>query len=94
MARGKKKSKKRTHKVMQPDASIPRSFVIKSGLDTSPLVNQLVRDVRQVLEPNTATKLKERKKNKIKDFLMVAGQLMVSHLLAFSKSSNGGLNLR
>ncbi|KAJ3321400.1 hypothetical protein HDV06_004385 [Boothiomyces sp. JEL0866] len=36
----------------------------------------------------------ERKGNKIKDFLMIAGQLMVTHLLVLSKSSNGGVNLR
>lgn len=93
MARGKKKSKKRTHLKIEPDASIPRSFVIKSG-ETSLPMTQLVRDFRQIMEPNTATNLKERKGNKIKDFLMVAGQLMVSHLVVFSKAGNGGINLR
>ncbi|KAJ3259657.1 hypothetical protein HK103_001918 [Boothiomyces macroporosus] len=39
-------------------------------------------------------KKRERKGNKIKDFLMIAGQLMVTHLLVLSKSSNGGVNLR
>ncbi|KAJ3274010.1 hypothetical protein HDV01_003680 [Terramyces sp. JEL0728] len=90
---GKKRSKKRTHAKEAPDQTIPRSFVIKSG-DVSSSVIQLVRDIRTVMEPNTAKNLKERKGNKIKDFLMIAGQLMVTHLLVFSKSSNGGVNLR
>ncbi|KAJ3336348.1 hypothetical protein HDU91_001807 [Kappamyces sp. JEL0680] len=93
MARGKKKSKKRTHVAPPPDASIPKSFVIKAG-GLSPVVAQLVKDTRLVMEPNTATNLKERRGNKIKDFLMIAGQLMVTHLLVFSKSGNGGVNLR
>jgi ribosome biogenesis protein SSF1/2 len=90
---GKKRSKKRTHVPVVIDESIPRSFVIKSG-HVSPAVAQLVRDIRKMMEPNTASKLKERRGNKIKDFLMVAGQLHVSHLLVFSKSKNGGVNMR
>jgi ribosome biogenesis protein SSF1/2 len=93
MARGKKKSKKRTHIETPADPTIPRSFVIKAG-EMTPVVIQLVRDFRQVMEPNTATNLKERKGNKVKDFLMIAGQFMVSHLVLFSKSGNGGVNMR
>lgn len=93
MSRTKNKSKKKTHKVAPPDSTIPRSFVVKKG-EASSAVSQLVKDTRQIMEPNTATNLKERKSNKVKDFLMIAGQLMVSHLLVFSKSGNGGVNLR
>jgi ribosome biogenesis protein SSF1/2 len=89
----RKKKGKKTHVKAAVDMSIPRSFVIKSGQVSNSVV-QLVRDIRRMLEPNTATHLKERKGNKIKDFLMVAGQLNVSHLLVFSKSVNGGVNLR
>lgn len=38
---------------------IPRSFVIKHGQVGSSLT-QLVRDVRRVMEPNTAARLKVR----------------------------------
>ncbi|KAJ2995094.1 hypothetical protein HDV02_001082 [Globomyces sp. JEL0801] len=92
MAKGRKKSKK-THVKLIPDTTIPRSFVIKSG-NVSPSVVTLIKDMRRLMEPNTATNLKERRGNKIKDFLMIAGQLMVTHLMVFSKSSNGGVNLR
>jgi ribosome biogenesis protein SSF1/2 len=90
---GKKKSKKRTHLETEIDPSLPRSFVIKSG-KVSPSVTLLVKDIRKLMSPHTATNLKERKGNTIKDFLMVAGQLQVTHLLVFSKSKNGGTNLR
>jgi ribosome biogenesis protein SSF1/2 len=93
MARGKKKSKKRTHVVTPPDKTIPRSFVIKSGVVTTN-VAALIRDFRRIMEPNTASNLKERKSNKIKDFLMVAGQLMVTHLIIFTNAGNGGVNMR
>jgi ribosome biogenesis protein SSF1/2 len=57
-----RRRKNRTHlKGTQPSASssdnVPKSFVIKHGhVGTS--LTQLTRDVRKVMEPNTATRLK------------------------------------
>ncbi|KAI8971604.1 Brix domain-containing protein [Mycotypha africana] len=56
-------------------------------------VTALVRDVRRVLEPNTASHLKERRSNRLKDFVMVAGQLGVTHFLIFSRTEKN-VNLR
>ena len=39
--------------------------------------------------PNTALRLKEKKQNKLRDFLNVAGELKISHFLIFSTSSSG-----
>ncbi|GBE82372.1 Brix domain-containing protein [Sparassis crispa] len=62
---------------------VPKSFVIKHGqVGTS--LTQLVRDVRKVMEPNTASRLKERTRNKLKDFFTMAPALGVTHLLAFT----------
>lgn len=70
-------------------------MVIRVGAgDVGPSVSQLVRDVRSMMEPSTATRLKERKSNKLRDFTSMAGPLGVSHLLLFSRSSNGNTNLR
>ncbi|KAG8865386.1 hypothetical protein FRB96_000276 [Tulasnella sp. 330] len=64
-------------------ANIPKSFVVKHGeMGTS--LTQLVRDVRKVMEPNTATRLKERSNNRLKDYIVMAPALKVSHLIAFS----------
>ncbi|KAJ3016242.1 hypothetical protein HKX48_004153 [Thoreauomyces humboldtii] len=41
------------------------------------------------MEPNTALNLRERKGNKLKDFVAVAGQLSVTHLMIFSKTAAG-----
>ncbi|CDO70757.1 hypothetical protein BN946_scf184798.g72 [Trametes cinnabarina] len=62
---------------------VPKSFVIKHGQVGSSLA-QLVRDVRKVMEPNTASRLKERARNKLRDFLTMGPALGVSHLLAFT----------
>ncbi|KAI0374741.1 Brix-domain-containing protein [Pilatotrama ljubarskyi] len=62
---------------------VPKSFVIKHGQVGSSLT-QLVRDVRKVMEPNTASRLKERARNKLRDFLTMAPALAVTHLLAFT----------
>ncbi|KAI7854790.1 Brix domain-containing protein [Circinella umbellata] len=64
-----------------------RSGIVGRSLTT------LVRDVRRIMEPYTATNLKERRTNKLKDFVMVAGQLNISHFLIFSRTE-ANVNLR
>ncbi|KAN0075355.1 Brix domain containing protein [Tylopilus felleus] len=83
-----RKRKNRTHLKgagtnSQTQDNVPRSFIIKHGQVGSSL-SQLVRDLRKVMEPNTATRLKEHKRNKLKDFLTMAPALQVSHLMAIS----------
>lgn len=60
--------------------------MIRSG-KVSTSVASLVSEVRQVMEPNTASRLRERKSNKLRDFLTMCGPLNVSHLLLFSQKS-------
>ena len=95
-------------------------MVLRMGAgEVGPSVSQLVKDVRAMMEPNTASRLKvrgyiltvhvyifacstsimltmvkERRSNKLKDYTTMAGPLGVSHLLLFSRSSNGNTNLR
>ncbi|KAF2843417.1 Brix-domain-containing protein [Patellaria atrata CBS 101060] len=73
----------------------PRSMVIRIGAgEVGPSVSQLVKDVRQIMEPGTASRLKERKSNKLRDYTTMAGPLGVTHLLLFSRSSSGNTNMR
>ncbi|KAJ7771750.1 Brix domain-containing protein [Mycena metata] len=62
---------------------VPKSFIIKHG-PVGHSIAQLVRDFRKVMEPNTASRLKERSRNKLKDYLTLAPALQVTHLLAFT----------
>ena len=83
----------------------PKSFVVKHG-QVGASLTQLVRDIRKVLEPNTASRLKvrttwcihlwvyfilskvkERSRNKLKDYFVHAPVLHVTHLLAFTLTS-------
>ncbi|CCH45248.1 Suppressor of SWI4 1 [Wickerhamomyces ciferrii] len=57
-------------------------------------LTQLVKDMRNVMQPHTALKLRERKSNKLRDFVVMAGPLNVSHLLVFSQSEAGTTQLR
>jgi len=57
-------------------------------------VSQLAKDVRSVMEPGTASRLKERRANRLKDFVVMAGPLGVTHLMLFSRSPAGNTNLR
>ncbi|ORX82220.1 Brix-domain-containing protein [Anaeromyces robustus] len=86
-----RRRKRRTH-VPVDDEKVPRSFVIRSGV-VGRAVSYLVRDVRKVMEPNTAVKLRERKTNKLKDFVAVASHYGVTHFLIFSQTKVG-TNLR
>ena len=42
--------------------------------------------MRELMYPFTALKLKESKKNTIKEFVSVAGQFGVSHMILFSQT--------
>ncbi|GAA5858089.1 hypothetical protein JCM8547_005648 [Rhodosporidiobolus lusitaniae] len=99
--KGSKRRKTRTH--VRPAANAPsagtsasggsaasktpKSFVVKSGT-VGGSVAQLTKDVRRVLEPNTATRLKERKANRLRDYVSMSGPLNVTHLLVFSQPSS------
>ncbi|KAI9771632.1 MAG: hypothetical protein M1840_001847 [Geoglossum simile] len=99
----RRRTKKRTHVGARngPSGSSvtmdrsPKSMVVRMGAgEVGPSVSQLVRDVRAMMEPGTAARLKERKANRLKDFITMAGPLGVSHLLLFSRSTSGNTNLR
>ncbi|KAJ1985301.1 rRNA-binding ribosome biosynthesis protein [Dimargaris verticillata] len=66
----------------------PKSFVIRTGR-VGRNVMSLVQDIRRTMEPNTASKLKERKTNRFKDFVAVAGMLKVTHMLVLSRTEIG-----
>lgn len=102
----RRRTKKRTHvganngppgKAPNPNSisRAPKSMVIRIGAgEVGPSVSQLVRDVRAMMEPDTASRLKERRSNRLRDYLTMAGPLGVSHLLLFSRSDTGNTNLR
>lgn len=45
-------------------------------------------DMRKVFEPNTASRLQERKRNRLKDYVSVAGPMGVSHFLLFTQTES------
>lgn len=67
-----------------PHTQSPKCFVVKQGSLGSSL-KTLVGDIRHVMEPNTASKLRERKSNKLRDFVNMAGPLGVSHMMVLSQ---------
>ncbi|KAK4048956.1 rRNA-binding ribosome biosynthesis protein [Microbotryomycetes sp. JL201] len=88
--KGAKRKKTRTH-VKAADAAkdpnapkVPKSFVVKSGV-VGHTVSALTRDLRKVLEPNTASRLRERKANRLRDYVSMSGPLGVTHLLVLSQ---------
>ncbi|KAH0555993.1 hypothetical protein GP486_006065 [Trichoglossum hirsutum] len=99
----RRRTKKRTHTGARngPSGSnvavdrSPKSMVVRMGAgEVGPSISQLVRDVRAMMEPGTAARLKERKANRLRDYITMAGPLHVSHLLLFSRSTSGNTNLR
>ena len=47
-------------------------------VETRALGEEFDKDVRKIMEPHTASKLKDSKSNKLKDFIQVAGPLGVT----------------
>ncbi|MFQ6635040.1 hypothetical protein Gotur_012411 [Gossypium turneri] len=63
---------------------IRKGSVFSRGKLPGPL-RQLQMDLRKLILPYTALKLKEKKRNNLKDFLNVAGPMGVTHFLVLSK---------
>nr|CAG4643168.1 EOG090X0508 [Ilyocryptus agilis] len=63
----------------------PHSIVIFRG-SVGKYLEQLMKDFRRVMDPNTASSLKASEKNSIKDYISIAGPLHVTHLVMFSRS--------
>lgn len=99
----RRRSKKKTHVGANNPVSgtghanpkDPKSMVIRIGAsEVGRSVSQLATDVRRVMEPGTASRLKERKANRLRDYVTMCGPLGVTHLLLFSRSESGNTNLR
>ncbi|GAB1319384.1 rRNA-binding ribosome biosynthesis protein [Madurella fahalii] len=102
----RRRTKKRTHVGANNPATAeainghansrdPKSMVIRIGAgEVGTSISQLATDVRRVMEPGTASRLKERKANRLRDYVTMCGPLGVTHLLLFSRSESGNTNLR
>ncbi|GHJ85819.1 hypothetical protein NliqN6_2221 [Naganishia liquefaciens] len=71
----------------------PKSFVIKSG-EVTRSVSQLVKDMRKVMEPGTASRLRERGAARLRDYLVMAGPLGVTHMMIFTLTEAANVHLR
>ena len=49
-------------------------------------LKELLQDTRDLMYPYTAAKLKESKKNTLKDFISVAGIFGVTHMMVYSQT--------
>lgn len=87
---GSKRKKRRTHVRTETDEekSAPRSFIFRQGVVCEP-VRELIDNLRLVMEPYTASSLKESKKNRLKDFISIAGPLGVSHMITLNQTELG-----
>ncbi|KAF7690988.1 hypothetical protein HF521_011285 [Silurus meridionalis] len=97
MGKSKTKNQKKArvaanHVAEETYGSVPHSFVFHRG-QIGKNVEELMMDMRRVMEPYTAQSLKVRKKNVLKDFVTAAGPLGVTHFLVFTKTENS-VNLR
>ncbi|XP_074279009.1 peter Pan-like protein [Silene latifolia] len=74
---------------------IPQTMVFSrnKGKRLPPMLSQLELDLRKVMLPYTALKLKEKKRNTLKDFVNVAGPMGVTHFLMLSKAINPYLRI-
>ena len=81
----KRKTQKATDTSNESSELPPRAFVFSKGT-VSDSLKALVDDLKHVMSPNTAQSLRARKRNKLRDFVDVAGSLHVSFFLIVSAS--------
>ncbi|CAM9344605.1 unnamed protein product, partial [Laminaria digitata] len=102
-SKGGRRKKTRTHAIAPPAGAVgapeneltekvPKSFVLRKG-KVHANVSDLAEEMRRVMEPHTARKLRERSKNTVKDYVSVSGVLGVTHLLVFTQTDKS-LSLR
>uniref|UniRef100_A0A914XC57 Brix domain-containing protein n=1 Tax=Plectus sambesii TaxID=2011161 RepID=A0A914XC57_9BILA len=70
----------------------PHSFIIQRG-KVGKYALRLVQDIRKIMEPYTASRLKVMKRNNLKDFVINAAPFGVTHLMVLTRSENS-LTLR
>ena len=89
---GNRRKKTRTHvdddKAKEELEAAPKSFIIKRG-QVGPYLRELVLNMRELMYPFTALKLRESKKNSLKDFLGAAGQFGVTHMMIVTQTEAG-----
>jgi hypothetical protein len=71
------------HRLRAPS---PLPFLVRQSGIVGHSVTQLVRDIRKIMEPHTASRLRERASARLRDYLAMAPALKVSHLLALTLS--------
>ena len=81
----KRKTQQQTDTADQTTNLPPRAFVFSKGKVPAKL-KALVEDLKRVMSPNTAQSLRAQKRNKLKDFVDVAGALHVSFFLILSST--------
>ena len=89
---GSRRKKTRTHvedeKAQEEFQAAPKSFIIKRG-QVGMYVKELIQNLRELMYPYTALKLRESKRNSMKDYLGVAGQFGVTHMMIFTQTEAG-----
>ncbi|XP_022650239.1 protein Peter pan-like [Varroa jacobsoni] len=71
----------------------PHTFVITQG-KTDKVERELCADLRKIMEPFTAAKLRTKRKNTLRDFVAMAGFFHVTHMLVLNKTVGGKMYLR
>ncbi|KAK1444708.1 peter pan-related protein [Babesia gibsoni] len=85
MGKSGRRRKRRTHVPEELDPDAPRIIVIRRG-SLRPELRQLVKDLRTLLSPNSATRLNEATRQKMKDFTEVGEVLGLTHIIAVSET--------
>lgn len=87
--------KTRTHldeSQLTSKVKVPRSMIVRHG-KVAMSVNELVQDLRAMMMPNTAVRLKESRKMAVSDFAKFGVPMGVTHLGLFTQTENG-VNMR
>lgn len=82
----KVRSQAQSEQFEKDQAQVPRSMIFRRG-NVGDAVKDLVQNMRLVMSPHSALKLRERKNNQLKDFINAANVLHVTHFMMFSQTA-------
>lgn len=80
--------KRRTHKEIDENNDDPKSFVVKRG-PVGKSLGALVSNMREVMLPYSAKKLRESKATKLKDLISLSSHFHVTHVQMFTQKDSG-----
>jgi ribosome biogenesis protein SSF1/2 len=84
----RKRAREQSERYIKELNNPPRSMIFRRGV-VGEHVRELVRNLRAVMSPFSASKLRETKRNQLRDFIQASGPLGITHFMILTQTPTG-----